>query len=107
MDCLDLRNKIYIIRQKLRVSPNLFYGFPCISHVWHLQIQATMDGKGFVFWGFFFCLFLFRAAPMAHGCSQARGLIGATASGLRQSHSNVRSKPRLWPTPQLMATPDP
>ena len=47
------------------------------------------------------------AAPAAHGGSQARGPIGAVATGLRQSHSNVRSEPHLWPTPQLTATPDP
>ena len=47
------------------------------------------------------------AAPTACGGSQARGLIGAVATGLRQSHSNVGSKPRLQPTPQLTATPDP
>ena len=30
---------------------------------------------------FFFCLLsLFRAEPEAYGCSQARGLIGATAA---------------------------
>jgi len=47
------------------------------------------------------------AAPVAYGGSQARGLIRATAAGLRQSHSNVGSEPCLQPTPQLMATPDP
>ena len=40
-----------------------------------------------------FCLF--RASPTAHGGSQARGLIGATAAGLHQSHSKARSEPRL------------
>ena len=55
---------------------------------------------------FFVCLF-FRAALVAHGGSQARGLIRATAAGLRQSHSNARSKPSLQLTPQLMAMPDP
>ena len=30
----------------------------------------------------FFFFFLFRAAPVAYGGSQARGLIGATAAGL-------------------------
>ena len=34
-------------------------------------------------------------------------LIGNVAAGLRQSHSNVGSEPRLQPTPQLTATPDP
>ena len=54
---------------------------------------------------FFFCLF--RAATMAYGGSQARGRIGAVATGLHQSHKNVGSEPRLRPTPQLTATPDP
>ena len=57
---------------------------------------------------FIFILFVFsRAAPAAHGASQARGLIGATAAGLCQSHSNTGSELRLQPTPQPMATPDP
>ena len=54
----------------------------------------------------FLCV-LFRAAPVAHGNSQARGQIGATAAGLCNSHSNARYKPRLRPTPELMAMPDP
>ena len=45
---------------------------------------------------FLSCLFAFsRAAPMAYGISQAKGLIGAVAAGLRQSHSNMGSEPRL------------
>ena len=56
----------------------------------------------------FVCLFAFsRAVPVAYGGSQARGLIGAVAIGLRQSHSNAGSEPHLQPTPQGMATPDP
>ena len=47
------------------------------------------------------------AAPTAYGGSQARGRIGAVAAGLRQSHSNAGSEPRLQPTPQLTATWDP
>ena len=43
------------------------------------------------------------ATPVANGGSQARGLIGAVAAG----HSNAGSEPRLQPTPQLTATPDP
>ena len=50
---------------------------------------------------------LFRAAPEAHGDSQARDLIGATAASLCHSQSNARSEPRLRPTPELMATLDP
>ena len=35
--------------------------------------------------------FLFTAAPVAHGCSQARGRIGATAGATRCSRSNSGS----------------
>jgi len=51
-----------------------------------------------------FCLFVFAiswAAPAAYGGSQARGGIGAVATGLRQSHSNSGPKPCLRLTPQL------
>ena len=53
-------------------------------------------------------LFAFsRAASSAYGGSQARGLIGAGATGPCQSHSNAGSEPHLRSTPQLTATPDP
>jgi len=56
---------------------------------------------------FFFGLFAISwAAPVAYGGSQARGPIGAVASGLRQSHSNSGSEPSLQLTPQLTATLD-
>ena len=42
-----------------------------------------------------YLVLLFRAAPEAYGCSQARDPIIATAA----SHSNARSKPGLQPTP--------
>ena len=53
---------------------------------------------------YLFCLF--RAAPEAHGGSQARGQIRAIAAGLCHSHSNEGSEPCLQPTPQLTAMPD-
>jgi len=57
---------------------------------------ATMGTPGiillFCFVLFCFCLFAISwAAPVAYGGSQARGLIGAVATGLHQSHSNVES----------------
>ena len=56
---------------------------------------------------FFICLLsFFRAALAACGDSQAGGLIGAVAAGLRHSHSNARSELHLQPTPQLTAMPD-
>ena len=45
--------------------------------------------------------------PMAYGCFQARGPIGAVVASLHQSHSNARSEQRLQPTPELRAMPDP
>ena len=82
------------------------------SHLPLNTITNHLSGRRiwfFWFFGFlFFCLFcLFRAAPTAYGGSQARGQIRAAAAGLHQSQSNAASEPRLWPTPQLTATPDP
>ena len=85
---------------------------------WTSQRQAAGDENyfskvrfcGVFFVGLFvFCLFAFsRAAPAAYGGSQARGPIGAVATGLRQSHSNAGSEPpRLQPTPQPTAAPNP
>ena len=54
-----------------------------------------------------FFFLLFRATPTAHGGSQPRDLIGATAASLHHSHSNTGSELRLQPPPQLRATPDP
>ena len=50
---------------------------------------------------------LFGAAPAAYGGSQATGQIGTVAAGLHHSLSNAGSEPYLWPTPQVMAMPDP
>ena len=62
----------------------------------------------FSFFSFFVGLFAFsRAAPAAYGGSQGRGLIGAVTTGQSQSPSHAVSEPRLQPTPQLMAMPDP
>ena len=55
---------------------------------------------------FVFVLLLFRAAPVAHGGSQARGPFGAVAADLHHSHSNSGSKAHLQPTPQSTAMPD-
>ena len=84
---------------------------PIISMVKkNIQLQAQFVFFVVVFcfcFCFCFCLFaISRVAPSAYGGSQARGRIGAVATGLRQSHSNAGSEPRLQPTPQLTATPD-
>ena len=59
----------------------------------------------FIYLFIYFCLF--RAVPVAYGGSQARDRMRAVAAGLRHSHSNLRSDPRLQPTPQLTARLDP
>ena len=89
--------------QGLNPHPQILVGFISAAPQWELPLEI------FYFILFlFFCLLAFSsAAPAAYGGSQARGLIGAAAAGLCQSHSNARSEPRLQPTPQLMATPDP
>ena len=56
---------------------------------------------------FSFLFLLFKATPVAHGSSQARGRVGTVATSLRYSHSYASSDLCLWPTPQLTATPDP
>ena len=53
------------------------------------------------------CVCVFRATPVAHGSSQARGPIGAAAAGLYHNHSNLGSELRLQPTPQLTTMLDP
>ena len=53
---------------------------------------------------FIYLIFLFRAAPVAYGSSQARGWI--TAAAISLGHSNARSVPYLRPTPQLLALLD-
>ena len=44
---------------------------------------------------FFPFILLYGAAPEACGSSKARGQTGATAAGLRHSHSNLGSEPCL------------
>ena len=74
-------------------------------------IELKLPFLHFSFLFFFYLFAISRAASVAHGDSQARGQIGAGAgagaAGLRQSHSKAGSEPRLQPTPQLKAMPDP
>ena len=70
------------------------YGFPWIdAQEW---ISGLYGSSIFSFFVCLFCLFVIsRAAPAAYVDSQDRGLIGAVATSLRQSHSNEGSEPRL------------
>ena len=70
-----------------------------------LLIMLSNNDMSFLF---VFCLFAFsRAARMAYGGSRARGLFGAVAASLHQSHNSNGSEPHLRPTPQLTAMLDP
>ena len=68
------------------------------------RVSRILFGKKHVTkWCVCVCVY-FRAAC---GSSQARGQIRAIAASLGHSHWNVGSKPRLRPTPQVMAVLDP
>ena len=100
----------YIERQRvditLHAEPFSTLGHLGLFHITdNTNILMTISHIFFVL--FCFVALFFRAAPVAYGDSQARGLIRAIAAGLHHSHSNTRSELCLRPTPELMATPDP
>jgi len=64
--------------------------FPYAVGVGNIHTQQKEKHSGQVTKDIFFSLF--RAAPTAHGSSQTRGQIRATAGGLHHSHSNARSQ---------------
>ena len=69
-----------------------------LSNSCHIEINTLhfLLVSGSISRFFCFCFFAFsRATPTAYGGSQARGLIGAVATGLCQSHNNAGSKPHL------------
>ena len=78
-----------------------------LQNIEYSSLCYTVGLFGYLFYLIIFKFLTFRAIPTAYGGSQARGLIGAVATGLHHSHSNVGSEPSLQPTPQLTATPDP
>ena len=96
-----------------KVKTKLYCCFLPFGSILHtgFNLWNTLDSveKTFIFIYLFIYLFLvfcpFRAAPVACGASQARGLMGAVAAGLRHSHMGSELCPR--PTPQLTAMPDP
>ena len=71
----------------------------------YLHVTYTHPPLYFIYL-FIYLFLLFRAPPATYGGSQARDRIGATAAGLRRSHSNAGIELRLQPTPQLTAMPD-
>ena len=74
-------------------SRGLYTTFP-ISNSLFLDANISMLHLLLSSYFLFFIIIILvfsRAAPVAYGGSQARGLIGSVAAGLRQSLSNVGS----------------
>ena len=71
-------------------------------------VPILFNALGNFFLSFFFFLFGVFLGPHLQQMEVPRlgGRIRAVAAGLRQSHSNTRSKSSRRPTPQLTATPD-
>ena len=104
------KHKKGVLNSKTRIVPHSYH---LLSYSCVIFFPFTYSGRYtvshcYVLFILFIYLFAFsRATPMAHGGSQARGLIGAVAADLHQSHSNAGSEPCLQPIPQFMAMPDP
>ena len=78
---------IHLIAEVYTLLPNLALFPPSLSPV-------TPFSPLFFFFDFvFFFFFFFRVAPAAYGSSQARGHVGAIATDLCHSHSNMGSEP--------------
>ena len=71
-----------------------------------ISFSLIINDIAYLFIFYLFSFLLFRAAPGAHGGSQARDPIRSAAAGLHHSHSNARSQPCLRPTQQLTAMLD-
>ena len=70
-----------IISRSIQVAKNAGISFPLMAESYSIVYMHN---------NFFFAFS--RAAPVAYGDSQARGLIGAVATGLHHSHSNAGSE---------------
>ena len=74
----------------------------CVASVLNHEFKYFIDFIILFYFILFHLFYLcFRATHATYGGSQARSVIRATAASLCHSHSNARSKPCLWPVPQL------
>ena len=65
------------------------------AHLLGQTVRSCCEGSFCLFIYLFIYFVFFGATPAAYGGAQARGLIGAEATGLHHSHSNARSELRL------------
>ena len=75
---------------------------PCYlkkQKIWYVRLYIYIHTHKYMYIYIYIYLFfwIFRAAPVAYGNSQARGRIGAASSGLCHSHSNAGFEPHLQP----------
>ena len=73
----------------------LFEGTSSLSFAALRILSLSLNFDKFIIANILFYFSLFRAAPKAHGGSQAEGQIGAAAASRCHSHSNARSEPHL------------
>ena len=89
---------------KLRIYLKLgrIYSF----RVWKRQVSYIQSRTAGAWWlgrecyqslSLWFCGFLLRTSPGAHGSFQARGWMGAAPASLPYRPSKARSEPDLWP----------
>ena len=89
-----------------RLNSRIFIGKPLLSvgsfyvqRFVSVEMCLSLDTMVYYLFLFIHLFFAFlRAALMAYGHSQTRGLIEATCAVLHHRHSNVGSGPHLWPT---------
>ena len=78
------------IKAEQQGPPKTFWeGVAPLSFLWNLVTPKLTEAFLYLISCFYFLLF--RAAPVAHGSSQARGQIRAVAAGLCHSHSHTGS----------------
>ena len=100
-----LHVSVYLCSSASLSSPAATY-----AKVWrYCKLSGPLNVQFLQCFDFFFSVFLpfLGPPPAVYGGSQARGRIGAVATGLRQSHSNEGPEPCLQPTPQLTAALNP
>ena len=91
------RKSFQVFTVEYDVSCGLVYGLYyieiCFLYAHFIEFFFFLNHKWKL--DFFFLFAISWATPVAYGGPQARGPIEVVVTGLRQSHSNARSEPRL------------